>query len=67
MGDQPVGPGRDQGPAGKCGTVWGTLREVRDGSGDPRLFPERVGGSIERSGTGRLTLWVVRNEMGDSR
>ena len=39
--------------SGSYGTGRGTLKEVRDGSGDPRGCPERFGGHSGRSGTGR--------------
>ena len=59
---------------GTRGEVWGTLVEcpaqvgtgrwtlgkVRDGSGDPRKGPRRVGGPTGRSGTGRGILGEVR-------
>ena len=54
--------------------VWGTLGEVRDGSGDPRGGPDesrdpwgglvRVGGLFRKSGMGRWTLGKVRDGLG---
>ena len=47
----------------------GTLREVRDGSGDPWRGPGRVGGSSGRFGMGRGTLgsystgWLILGEI----
>ena len=55
-GDQWVSPVRIGGSSGKSGTGWGTLGEVRKGSGYPRGGPERVVGPTRRSGTGRETL-----------
>ena len=47
---------------GCSGTVRGILGEVRDGFGDPRLGPRRVGGILWRSGTG----WGVPKRFGAS-
>ena len=44
---------------------WWTLGEVRDGLGDPRGGPGRIGRPSERSGTGRVTLPVFRDGYGD--
>ena len=43
------------------GTCRGTLREVQDGSGDPRGGLGRVWGPSGKSRTCRETLGVVRN------
>ena len=50
----------------------GTFKEVRDGSGDPRGGPGRVGGHSERSkgpsvksGTGQGTLGESHGEVRD--
>ena len=59
---------RSGGPSGKFGTVLGTLREVRDGSGDARGGTGRVGGLSEKSGTGCGTLgedWETLREVRD--
>ena len=45
---------------GRC-----TLEEVRDGSGDPRGGPRRVGGPSVRFGKVRWTLGEVRDESLD--
>ena len=42
----------------------GTLEEVRYMLGDPRGGPGRVLGPLERSGTGRGTLWEVQDGLG---
>ena len=60
-------PGRVGRSSGKSGIGWGTLREVRDGLGDPREFPGGVGGPSGRSGTGRGTFREVVDRLGDSR
>ena len=41
----------------------GTLREVRDESGDPRVSPGRVEGPSGRSGTGRENLLEVQERL----
>ena len=75
--DPQAGPERVWGPWERSGTAWGTLGEVRDGSGtrwnvwdglgylpgDPR----RVGRSLWRSGTGCETLPEVRDGLKDPR
>ena len=42
-------------------------REIRDGSRDPQGGPERVGGPLGRSGTGRSTLGEVWDRSEDPR
>ena len=42
----------------------GTIGEVRDWSGDPRGGPEGVVRPSRKSGTGRETLWEVRDGAG---
>ena len=44
---------------------WGTLQEVRDGSGDPLKGPGRVEGPFRKSGTGRETHPKVRDVSRD--
>ena len=51
------------GLSGRCQTVWGTLEEVRDGSGDLRGGTGRVGGPLVICGTG----WEVWDVSGDPR
>ena len=41
----------------------GTLREVRDGLGDPRGGLGQVGGPLGRSGTGWGTFWEVQDGL----
>ena len=43
----------------------GTIREVWDGSRDPRGGPKRVGENSERSGMDRGILGEVRDGLGD--
>ena len=45
----------------------GTFGEIRDGSGDPRGGPVRVGGPSRRSGSDWGTRWEVRDGSGDPR
>ena len=52
------------GNLGKSRTVRSTIREVQDGSRDPRKGPGQVGGPFTRSGTGRGTLEKVRDGLG---
>ena len=59
-GDSRVCPRRVKEPSRKSSTVQGTLREVRDGSGDPRGDPGWVG--VSRVGPGR-----VKRPLGKSR
>ena len=49
----------------RSGTGWGTLGEVRDGEGDPRGGPRRVGGPSGRYGMARETLGKVRDGSED--
>ena len=49
---------------GRCEMVWGTLGEVRDGSGDPRGGPGQIVGPSGRSRTGQRTLKEVRDGSG---
>ena len=51
----------------RSGTGWGILGEVRDGLGDPRACPGRIGGPSGRSGTGRGNLEEVRETLGEIR
>ena len=54
MGRGPLGGlERLAGPSGRTGTSQGTLGEVWDGSGDPRVGPVMVWGPSGRSGMGR--------------
>ena len=46
---------------------WGTLKEVRDRSGDPTGGPGRVGGPSGMFEMGWEALIVVRDELGDPR
>ena len=55
------------GPSGRFETCRGTLEEVRDGSGDPRGDPRRVGGPTGISGTGRRTVREVRGNLEEVR
>ena len=68
---QVVGPSvrlqRVGGPSGKSGTGRGTLREIRNGSGDSLVGLVRVGGPSGRFEMGRGTLGEVLDRSGDPR
>ena len=57
--------GMGRGPSRRCGTVWGTLREVRDKSGHILGGPGRVRRHSRRSGTDWGTLVEFRDGSGD--
>ena len=46
---------------------WGTIGEVRDGSGDHRGGPGQVGRPTGRFGTGQKTLGEIRDRSEDPR
>ena len=50
---------------GRLWTGRGTLRKIRDGSGDPRVGLGRVRGPLGRFGTGWGTLGEVRDGTGN--
>ena len=63
MRDPQGGPGRVVGPSGRFRTNWGTLGEVRDGSGVSQGRPGQFGCILRRSGTG----WGTFRRSGRSR